>query len=416
MVAAETSPEREQPPAAGNKEGGGAARPSWPKKRRRLLLIIGGFAAALILSVLLYLILTLGKESTDDAQVDADLVPIAPRVAGQVVSIDIVENQRVEKDELLIQIDDRDYQARVAQASGELESARAQADAADAQVAVAEAGALGAFSEAQANLAGSNRSVSAAEAQLEQARATVVSRRADFKLAEVNLQRARDLRKANAIPQQQLDQAQAQRDSARAGVEAAQANVDAADQGLRRSQAQVSESEGRVVISRPVEANIAAARANAAYQRARVKSAEAALNLAELNLEWTRVVAPEDGVVSRISGYPGALLAVGQTVAQFVPMKKYVTANFKETQIGRMHAGQRAEVRVDTYGRTIRGRVESLAAGTGARFSLLPPENATGNFVKVAQRIPVRIALESIPEGMELRAGQSVVVTVYVSE
>jgi membrane fusion protein (multidrug efflux system) len=176
----------------------------------------------------------------------------------------------------------------------------------------------------------------------------------------------------------------------------------------------VGESRGRVIVSRPVEANIAAARASAAFQHARVRSAEAAVALARLNLEWTQLAAPDDGVVSAITSHAGAFVGVGQNVAQFVPGGKYVTANFKETQVGKMRPGQKVDVAVDTYGRTIAGKVESLSGGTGARFSLLPPDNAAGNFVKVAQRIPVRIALDAVPAGMVLRAGQSVVVTVHV--
>ncbi|MGZ6162443.1 MAG: HlyD family secretion protein, partial [Myxococcaceae bacterium] len=192
--------------------------------------------------------------------------------------------------------------------------------------------------------------------------------------------------------------------------------VDAASDQLHRWQAQVNEAEGRVVVSRPVDASIAVAQANAAYQHARVRSSEASLALANLNLEWTRILAPDDGTVSRLTAHPGALLGVGQTFAQFVPVRKYVTANFKETQIGKMHPGQGADVDIDTYGNTLHGKVESLSGGTGARFSLFPPDNASGNFVKVAQRIPVRIALDAVPSSMVLRAGQSVVVTVHVNQ
>jgi len=147
-----------------------------------------------------------------------------------------------------------------------------------------------------------------------------------------------------------------------------------------------------------------------------VKNSEATLTLANLNLEWTRIVAPDEGTVSRITGHVGALLSPGQTVAQFVPVRKYVTANFKETQIGKIHPGQPTDVHVDTYGESLHGKVESLSAGTGARFSLFPPDNATGNFVKVAQRVPVRIILDAVPPSMRLRAGQSVVVTVHVNK
>jgi len=394
---------------------GGEAEPSSPR-RRRTPFIVGGIAAVVILGVLAYLLLHAGKESTDDAQVDADVVPLAPRVAGKVAAVLVAENQAVKKGDVVLQLEDRDYEAKVAQSLAELDSARAQADAADAQAAVAEASARGSLTQAEANLLGSSRSVSGARAQLEQARASLASREADLELADSNLGRARDLRKGDAMPQQQLDQVQAQDDVARSAVASARANVKASEEQLRRDEAQVDESRGRVLASRPVDASIAAARANAAYQHARVHDAEASLTLARLNLEWTRLHAPDDGIVSGITSHPGAFLAVGQTVAQFVPVKKYVTANFKETQVGAMHLGQPADVEVDTFGRTIRGKVESLSAGTGARFSLLPPENATGNFVKVAQRIPVRIALDGVPQGMSLRAGQSVVVTVHVKE
>ncbi len=412
-AAVERAPEHAE---ARDAQGKDAAAADTAAKKRRALMIIGGVAGVVILGVLLYLLLNAGKEGTDDAQIDADVVPLAPHVSGLVASVPVAENQSVKKGEVVLQLDDRDYQARVAQAAAELESVRAQAQATDAQVAVAEASARGSLSQAEANLVGSGRSVSGARAQLEQARATLLSRQSDLKLAQANIERARELQKANAIPQQQFDQWQAQYASARAGVTAAEAAVNAASDQLRRTQAQVNEAEGRVVVSRPVDATIAVAQANAAYQHARVKSAEAALALASLNLEWTRIVAPGDGNVSRITAHPGGLLSTGQTVAQFVPVRKHVTANFKETQIGKMHPGQPADVDVDTYGKTLHGKVESLSAGTGARFSLIPPDNATGNFVKVAQRIPVRIALDAIPSNMVLRAGQSVVVTVHVNQ
>jgi membrane fusion protein, multidrug efflux system len=388
-----------------------------PEKRKiKPPVLIGLVAGTVLLGALVVFLFGLGKESTDDAQVDADVVSLAPRVGGQVVAVAVAENQSVKKGDLILQIDDADYQARVLQAQAELDSARAQADAADAQAAVAEAGAKGGLSQAEANLTGTGRSVSNSRAQVEQARATLVSRKADFKLAETNVERARSLLKDNAIPQQQADQYFATYDSAKAGVEAAQAAVTAAEEQLLRSQSQVTEAEGRVVVSRPVDALIAAARANASYQHARVKSAEATLTLANLNLTWTRLISPGDGVVSRLTAHPGAIVGAGQTVASFVPDKKYVTANFKETQVAKMHPGQRADVSVDGTGKTLTGKIESLAGGTGARFSLLPPDNATGNFVKITQRIPVRIALDSVPSGLVLRAGQSVEVTVHVSE
>src|SRR5271166_5946955 len=211
---------------------------SGAKRMLKPPVLIAMVAGAVVLGVLVVVLLGLGKESTDDAQVDADVVPLAPRVSGQVVKVSVADNQPVKKGDLVLQLDDADYQAKVLQAQAELDSARAQADAADAQAAVAEAGARGGLSQAEASLTGTNRSVSNARAQVEQARATLLSRRADFKLAETNVQRARSLLKDNAIAQQQADQYFATFDSAKAGVEAAQANVTAAEEQLRRSEAQ----------------------------------------------------------------------------------------------------------------------------------------------------------------------------------
>ncbi|HET9597485.1 MAG TPA: HlyD family secretion protein [Anaeromyxobacteraceae bacterium] len=391
-----------------------ASRPPW--KKRRALLTVAAIAVVVVLGVLVYVLLHAGKESTDDAQVDADVVPLSARVQGQVANVPAGESQPVRKGDVILQLDDRDHRARVAQAAAEVDAVRAQADAADSEEAVAEAAARGSLTQAESDLVGSTRSVAGARAQLEQARAGLPGRDADLALAQANLRRARELQRGGSIAQQQVDQAQAQDEAARAAKETARASVQAAEEQLRRARAQVGESRGRVVVSRPVEARIAGARASAAYQQARLRSAEAALALARLNLEWTRIVAPDDGMVSGITAHPSAFVAVGQTVAQFVPRRKYVTANFKETQIARMRVGQPADVDVDTYGRTVHGKVASLSAGTGARFSLLPPENATGNFVKVAQRIPVRIALDGVPDGMTLRAGQSVNVTVHLRE
>ncbi|MGO8969394.1 MAG: HlyD family secretion protein [Myxococcaceae bacterium] len=386
------------------------------KWRLKPPVLIGMVAGAVVLGVLVVLLLGLGKESTDDAQVDADVVPLGLRVGGQVLKVAVAENQHVKQGDLILQLDDSDYLAKVQQSQAELDSTSAQADAADAQAAVAVAGAHGGLSQAEASLTGTNRAVSNARAQVEQARATLISRQADLKLAETNVQRARLLLKDNAIPQQQADQYFATYSSAKAGVDAAQASVTASEEQLLRTQSQVTEAEGRLVVTRPVDALIAAAQANAAYQHARVKSAEAVLTLANLNLAWTRLLSPGDGIVSRLTAYPGAIVSAGQTVASFVPDKKYIVANFKETQVAKMHPGQRADVSIDGTGKTLSGKVESLAGGTGSRFSLLPPDNATGNFVKITQRIPVRIALDSVPAGLDLRAGQSVEATVHVNE
>ena len=323
-----------------------------PGAGRRRAFRIG--AAALVAAALAFgahLVLTRGEETTDDAQIEADVVPIAPRVAGPVLRVLARDNQAVRKGDLLFEIDPADYAARARQAEAELATARAQAAAAEAQVLAARAA---------------------------QGRAEPEARKATADLA-----RARQLRAGDALPQAQLDTAQAAAETGVAGVSAA-------------------------------KAQLAAARANADLAGARVQSAEAALQLAELQLSYTRVVAPVDGELSKLSVREGQIVAGGQPVAQLVPVQSYVVANFKETQIGGMRPGQRADVEIDAYGgRKLEGRVESISGGTGARFSLLPPDNASGNFVKVVERVPVRIAWASAPRGVALRAGLSAAVTVH---
>ena len=189
----------------------------------------------------------------------------------------------------------------------------------------------------------------------------------------------------------------------------------AADEARRAAQTRVGEAEGRVTQSAPVEAQIAAAHANADLAHARVKSAEASLDLAKLQLSYTKISAPSDGTASKLSVHEGQLCSVGQPVIEIVPSTTYLLANFKETQIGRMRDGQKAEIVIDAFPRrTFQGHVESLSGGTGASFSLLPADNATGNFVKVVQRVPVRIAWDNAPSDIALRAGLSADVTVTV--
>jgi membrane fusion protein (multidrug efflux system) len=204
-------------------------------------------------------------------------------------------------------------------------------------------------------------------------------------------------------------------DVAEAAVEQAQSAVKAARETLRATESRVAQARGRFHQSTPVEAQIRVARANVELGRARENAAEAQLRLSRLELSYTRVVAPASGTISRLTVHPGQIVQAGQPVAEFVPRETYVVANFKETDAGRIRPGQRAKVAIDAYpGRALVGTVESLSAGTGARFALLPPDNATGNFVKVVQRVPARIAWNPPPD-LELHAGLSVEVTVYTN-
>jgi membrane fusion protein (multidrug efflux system) len=387
--------------------------PAVARKSARPYLVLG---AILVVGAAIYALVawvTRGRENTDDAQVDADIVTVSARVGGAVLAVHVADNQQVKKGDLLVEIDPADLSAQKKQAEAEVAAARAQADGADAQVRIVEATSKGGLSAARAQLSGTAQSVEGAGAQIEVAKAALLRARAEENRAETDLRRAEALRKDQAIPQAQLDTATANAESARAAVAQAQAQLAASMDMKRTAQTQIAEAQGRVEQSAPVDALRASARANAELAHARAEAAEAALALARSQLSYARIEAPADGVLSRLSVRKGQLIQPGQQVVVIVPETTYVLANFKETQVGQMRAGQRAEISVDAYpGRAFEGRVQSTSPGTGARFSLLPPDNASGNFVKVVQRVPVKIAWVNVPPDATLAAGMSADVTV----
>jgi membrane fusion protein (multidrug efflux system) len=408
--------QREPDSHNGRTEARPAPAPAKPKPRRPWLFL--GLAVVVVaVGVGVYTWATAGVQSTDDAQVSADLVPIGTRVAGQVTEIAISENQAVKKGDLIARIDSADYRAKVTQAEAELASANAQTAAADAQVQIVEATSKGTLSSAKAAYSGSSVGVASADAQYAAAKAQLLRAQADVRKADSDLARAQELRQANAAPQERLDNATAAGDSAHAALAQAEAQLAAAEEAKRAAVARVSEAAGRVAQSAPIDAQQAAAHANADLARARAASAKAMLDLAKLQLSYTDIAAPADGMASKLSVHVGQLLSVGQPVVELVPTKTYVIANFKETQVGTMRPGQRAKVEIDAYPhRDFEAKVESLAGATGASFSLLPADNATGNFVKVVQRIPVRLAWVNPPADLPLLAGLSVDATVYTDK
>jgi len=387
------------------------------KKGRRPWAVLGGIVAVTLVAIGGDMLYTAGRESTDDAQVSADSIPVGARVAGQVTKVAIHDNQLVKKGDLVATIDDRDFVAKVKQAEAELASARAQAAQADSQVAIVTATSTGNLSSAKAAYSGSSVGVASAAAQVAAAQAAIVRAETDQRKAETDLARVKELRAANAVPEERLDNAQAGVDLAKATVEQAKAQLTAAQEGRRAAVAHVSEAAGRVTQSAPIDAQIAAAHASADLAHARIESAEAALELAKLQLSYTKISAPADGLASKLAVHDGQLVSAGQPIIVIVPTQTYVIANFKETQVGRMRPGQRATIEVDAYPhREFEGKVESLSGGTGSSFSLLPADNASGNFVKVVQRVPVRIAWVNLPSDVELRAGLSVEAVVEVGK
>jgi membrane fusion protein (multidrug efflux system) len=384
-----------------------------PKSRVWIYFTVG--VVAIVLAYAGFRWLAGGKENTDDAQVAADMVPLAARVGGVVLTVSAVDHQAVKKGDVLVEIDPADYAAKLKQAEAEREAAKAQAEAADAQVRIVDASSRGGLGAARAALSGTAASVAGADAQIGAAKAAVARAQADVDKADADLARAESLRKDDAIPQAQVDSLRAAAAAAHAALAQANAQRIAAEEARRAAATRIAEAQGKLEQSAPVEDQLAAAKANAELAHARLASAEAALAIAQLNLSYTKIVAPTDGHVSKLAVHPGQLVSPSQLVTNVLPTTTYVVANFKETQVGGMRPGQKAHVAIDAYpGRSFHAKVDSIAYGTGAQFALLPPDNASGNFVKVVQRVPVKLAWIDLPSDVRLEAGLSADVTVEV--
>ena len=383
------------------------------RSKAKPYLILGAVVAVALVGYGAVSWLSRGKESTDDAQVDADVVAVSARVGGAVLSVHVADNQQVHKGDLLVEIDPADLHGQGEAGAGRARR-RARRGCRCRRAGPHRPGHVkGGLSAAQAQLSGTATSVASAGAQIEAAKAAVAQSQAEAARADTDLARAESLRKDEAVPQAQVDTARANALAAHAAVAQATARLAASEDMRRTAQTQIAEAKGRVEQSAPVDALLAVAQANADLAHARADAADASLAEARLQLSYTRILAPADGLLSRLAVHEGQLVQAGQQVVGIVPNTTYVIANFKETQVGNMRAGQRAEIAVDALpGRSFEGKVESTSPGTGARFSLLPADNASGNFVKVVQRLPVKIAWVNVPADVKLAAGLSVDVTV----
>jgi membrane fusion protein (multidrug efflux system) len=385
------------------------------KKAMRAYMLLAGLAGAALAVYFIHGYLTRDEVTTDDAQVDADVVPIAARVGGVMMHMKVTDNQRVEADTVIAEIDDADYNAKVAAAEADLAAANAQAESADAQVDIVRSSSNGGLSSAKAQVQGAGASVRSAAAQVQAAQAQVSRAQTELTQAEGDYTRAKNLHDAGVVSGQQLEAAQTARDAARAAVQAANANLAAARDMEQVSVTRVAEAAGRVEQSTPVERQIQSANAAAKLAHARAKSAEAALKLANLQAGYTKIKSPVAGFVSRLGVHDGQMVQPGSTLLMIVPLKTYVIANFKETQLERIRSGDEVEVSIDALGgKTFHGKVESISPATGARFSMMPPDNATGNFVKVVQRVPVKIAWDDGQDLTLLHAGLSAEVKVHL--
>jgi len=382
-------------------------------RRKRTPLLIGGLSAAAVLFSASWYLLHLGRESTDDAQVEGRVMSVSARVPGQVLRVLVQDNQRVEAGDVLVELDPADYAAKAEAARADVAAARASADGARAALALTEKAAPANLVQAQGGLTSASSSLTSAEAAIEQAKADVATAESRKVLAQLNLKRARTLVEANVLPAADLDLKQTEYDAAAAQAEKERARLASAEAGRTGSGGGLVFARGRLSAAQTAAEQVASARSALALAEAKALQAEAALKLAELNLSYTTVKAPRRGVVSRRSVEEGQSVGPERPLLAIVPLDDvWVVGNFKEDQLAEMRSGQKASVRLDTYGRReFTGHVESIAGGTGARFALLPPDNATGNFVKVVQRIPVLIRLDGAA-GVELRPGMSADVTV----
>jgi membrane fusion protein (multidrug efflux system) len=389
-----------------------SVEPTAPNRRKRLL-IIAGAAAALVLGVAWY-VAHRGIEATDDAQVDADVVAVPARTAGMVTRVLVGENQLVKAGQVLAELDPAPAKARLALADAALEAARASAQAADADAHVVEENAHGNLSAAQAGVSGATSSAVASRSQIAAGEAEVAQAQANADQAKADLGRARSLYEQTAIAKAQLDQAQAGYDAAAAALASARARVASLRAGAAMASSQIEQANARLRQSADVAAIVEQARAKARAIHAQVATAEAQRELAALDLSYTQILAPQDGTLSKKSVAVGQVVAAGQPIGQLVPVQEvWITANFKETQLAHMRVGQPVDVEIDAFPDVkLHGHVQSLAAATGARFSLLPPDNASGNYTKVVQRVPVRVALTDVPAECPLRPGLSAEVKV----
>ena len=371
-----------------------------------------------------------GAESTDDAQVDARVTQISARVGGTVARVAVNDNQLVEAGAVLIELDPRDYQVAVDKARAELADAEAAAQAARSNVPISSNAAASQTMTAQGAVAQTRGAVSGAERELDAARARLTTAQAKQREADANaakalrdVERLRGLLAKDEISQQQFDAASAAADAQKAAADSARSQVAEADAGIRVAESKVAQARGteqqaqaELRGAQTGPAQVAASKAQSSAADARILHARADLTQAGLNLQYATIKAPARGVISKKGVNAGQVVQPGQPLLALVQIDDvWVTANFKETQLQHMRPGQRADVAVDAFGgRTFSGKVDSVAGATGARFSVLPPENATGNFVKVVQRVPVKIVFDpgQDPEHL-LRPGMSATPTVH---
>ena len=354
-------------------------------------------------------------ESTDDAQVDAHLYPVSARVGGHIICVNVDDNQYVEKGTVLVEIDPKDYEVAVDQARADLATAEATAQSLHIDVPITATNTSSQLESTAAGVDSGAAGVIAAEKQLAATKAQLEQNEANNVKAQLDLQRYRMLVSKDEVARQEYDNAVAAAKASAAAVEGAKANVEAARQSIEQARSALTSAEATHRAAQTAPRQVAATRARALSAAATVKQKRALLAQAELNLGYTKIIAPVSGLVNK-TVVVGMNVQPGQQLLTVVPLQDvWVTANFKETQLRNIRPGQRVVFYVDSNGRTYNGQVDSIAGATGPSFSLFPPENATGNYVKIVQRVPVKIVIAPGENtDLQLRPGVNVVPKVYL--
>jgi membrane fusion protein (multidrug efflux system) len=382
--------------------------------RRRNIVLLVVIVVVIVGGVFLWRYLS-SYESTDDAQADVHLYPVSARVSGYVVNVNVDDNQWVEKGTVLVEIDPKDYEVAVAQAQANLANAEETAKSLNITVPITSVNSSSQLNFTASGIEDANAGVIAAERQRSAAQSQVEAAEANDVKAQDDLHRYKLLVDKREISQQIYDQALAAAKSSTATVAAAHANESAAEQFVQQARSRLAQADAnhKYAETGPQQVSSTQARVRAAI--ADVEEKRALLEQARLNLGYTRIVAPVTGEVNK-TVVVGMNVQDGQQLLTVVPLDEvWVTANFKETQLRHMKVGQRAEIHIDSSGRTLKGHVDSIAGATGPLFSLLPPENATGNYVKIVQRVPVKIVLDpGENKDRRLRPGMNVVPDVYL--
>ncbi len=418
----------------GNKAGDRKKKQHDPRRKRRVrLIVLAVLVVALIAAIPIWAYYSV-RESTDDAQVDGHVVPISPRISGTIISVLVNDNQPVRAGQELVRLDPADYQVAQAQAEANLANAQASTTESEVNVPVTNINTRSQVStsstqveEGRAGVASAEQGVNAARARVSSANSALAQAQANYVKSQKDLARYKDLVSKDEISKQDYDAAVAAATANAAQVDSAKSAITEAQHNLDQSVAELGQAKARLATAmvqqrqsrelRPKQVAVSQARFKSA--QAQIRQRQADVDQAKLNIGYTVIRAPVDGIVSRKTAEPGMQVSPGQQIMALVPLDDiWVTANFKETQLRKMRVGQKVEIEVDTYGSSHKfwGHVDSIAAASGARFSLLPPENATGNFVKVVQRVPVKLVLEPGENRQHLLLpGMSVVPTVLLN-